>query len=709
MKDDVTTPSLFKDPGNIELVLRLLQLLCEGHNLVLQDYLRMQPDNIRSLDLIAETVEYLAIVVRELKSSNMPLAIQTMSTLVEFAQGCKGNQSDIFDEHVVESINKILRSSVKYQEDPSIHPAIWAQLELNGAELILAMLEDNDASVRQMAHELEETLDIEEVFKTIAFYHNTTALKADEEWEEQLTDAHKEALEEMGEPPSAMDVGYAWFNVLARLTDFTFNDYCTNCATWCKSASSSERVRLKSAYNFFKAEDLTIEIVRNGGLRKIHFRGHEWSRYLRPEIKSALQWSLDRSSPSDKIRDFVKKSQMIIGDMKYERHIADNKAWARFLISGKVIWGYGLLGVTAILNIMIVAVWKGNDSDFNDWRPYDLPWWFEGAFNSLGVIHIVFSSFVFVAYILVHPIKWTKLFEGTFIEDRGWMSRSDDTRTFASPIDTGVLYHAALLALSVLSLFFYGYFYCFHLFHVVVDNDILLRVMQAITKNGKSLLWVAFILLIVIYCYTLVAFAFYRKSFDKDEGAFCQSMGECLVSSIRMGLMSGGGLGEALPIEDIFGPAEVERRTWFDLSFFILVTVIGMNIVFGIIVDTFSELRDEKQKIEEAMTTECFICSIKAFEFERFTEGFEHHVKHEHCMWNYLFFMLYLEEKDYTDLNSNEQYVYNELKNENENAVFPLSKAMSLEKRVDMVRNTINLARFNTCVPCFFPVTCISL
>ena len=36
------------------------------------------------------------------------------------------------------------------------------------------------------------------------------------------------------------------------------------------------------------------------------------------------------------------------------------------------------------------------------------------------------------------------------------------------------------------------------------------------------------------------------------------------------------------------------RAIFYDLSFFIIVTTIGLNIVFGIIVDTFSELRDER-------------------------------------------------------------------------------------------------------------------
>ena len=36
----------------------------------------------------------------------------------------------------------------------------------------------------------------------------------------------------------------------------------------------------------------------------------------------------------------------------------------------------------------------------------------------------------------------------------------------------------------------------------------------------------------------------------------------------------------------------------FDISFFIIITTIGLNIVFGIIVDTFSELRDERVRTQ---------------------------------------------------------------------------------------------------------------
>jgi len=39
---------------------------------------------------------------------------------------------------------------------------------------------------------------------------------------------------------------------------------------------------------------------------------------------------------------------------------------------------------------------------------------------------------------------------------------------------------------------------------------------------------------------------------------------------------------------------DARGRFFLDVIFFILITVIGLNIILGIIVDTFSELRDQK-------------------------------------------------------------------------------------------------------------------
>lgn len=52
---------------------------------------------------------------------------------------------------------------------------------------------------------------------------------------------------------------------------------------------------------------------------------------LRPEIQEKMVWSVDRSSPSSKIRDFMHWSHDIIRDIYYQRKVLANPI-TKFLI-----------------------------------------------------------------------------------------------------------------------------------------------------------------------------------------------------------------------------------------------------------------------------------------------------------------------------------------------------------------------------------------
>lgn len=43
-----------------------------------------------------------------------------------------------------------------------------------------------------------------------------------------------------------------------------------------------------------------------------------------------------------------------------------------------------------------------------------------------------------------------------------------------------------------------------------------------------------------------------------------------------------------------------------------MVIIIVLNLIFGVIIDTFADLRSEKQKKEEILKTTCFICGERA-------------------------------------------------------------------------------------------------
>ena len=49
-------------------------------------------------------------------------------------------------------------------------------------------------------------------------------------------------------------------------------------------------------------------------------------------------------------------------------------------------------------------------------------------------------------------------------------------------------------------------------------------------------------------------------------------------------------------------------RVVYDLLFFFVVIIIVLNLIFGVIIDTFADLRSEKQQKDEILKNTCFIC-----------------------------------------------------------------------------------------------------
>jgi len=49
-------------------------------------------------------------------------------------------------------------------------------------------------------------------------------------------------------------------------------------------------------------------------------------------------------------------------------------------------------------------------------------------------------------------------------------------------------------------------------------------------------------------------------------------------------------------------------RVFFDLFYFFFIIIIVLNLILGVIIDTFAALRSEKQEKEDILNNSCFIC-----------------------------------------------------------------------------------------------------
>lgn len=52
------------------------------------------------------------------------------------------------------------------------------------------------------------------------------------------------------------------------------------------------------------------------------------------------------------------------------------------------------------------------------------------------------------------------------------------------------------------------------------------------------------------------------------------------------------------------------------MSFYLVVTILLLNLVFAIIIDAFADIRNKHSKKEEDINDRCFICGISRVEFE---------------------------------------------------------------------------------------------
>lgn len=218
--------------------------------------------------------------------------------------------------------------------------------------------------------------------------------------------------------------------------------------------------------------------------------------------------------------------------------------------------------------------------------------------------------------------------------------------------------------------------YPFLLLDVVNRSKTIEDVLRAVTTPAGQLVSTMVLVLIFLLIFTTYGFYFYPDEYSDQD---CETLFVCLVLNMDQGLRYGGGIGEYWPNLPQYGSSAI----WLDMAiynllFFIIITVILLNVVFGVIIDTFGALREEHNFKVKDMSTNCFICSLPIETLEQDGSGFTHHIKNEHSMWEYVNFIIYLRAKDPTEYSGAEQYVAAMLKR-GDTTWFPIRRALCLQ------------------------------
>lgn len=107
-------------------------------------------------------------------------------------------------------------------------------------------------------------------------------------------------------------------------------------------------------------------------------------------------------------------------------------------------------------------------------------------------------------------------------------------------------------------------------------------------------------------------------------------------------------------------------------------------MINGIIIGSFSMLREDHNRKEEDINNKCFICSIDKLEFEKNKKNYKHHIHNEHNLDDYIYYLVLLKFIDEKEMD-NDQSAVREKLDKKDIDIFPVEKSSSfiVEKEND--------------------------
>uniref|UniRef100_A0A8D2Q957 Inositol 1,4,5-trisphosphate receptor n=1 Tax=Varanus komodoensis TaxID=61221 RepID=A0A8D2Q957_VARKO len=697
-------------------ILRFLQLLCENHNRDLQNFLRCQ-NNKTNYNLVCETLQFLDCICGSttgglgllglyINEKNVALINQTLESLTEYCQGpCHENQNCIatHESNGIDIITALILNDINPLGKKRMDLVL--ELKNNASKLLLAIMESRHDS--ENAERILYNMRPKELVEVI----KKAYLQGEVEFEDG------ENGEDLAASPR--NVGHNIYILAHQLA--RHNKELQN------MLKPGGQIDGDEALEFYAKHTAQIEIVRSDRtMEQIVFPVPSICEFLTKESKLRIYYTTERDEQGSKINDFFMRSEDLFNEMNWQKKLRGMLHILYWCSRNMSFWSSISFNLAVLMNLLVAFFYpfKGVKGGTGTLEPHLSGLLWTAMLISLAIVialpkphgiraliastilRLIFSVglqptlFLLGAFNVCNKI----IFLMSFVGNCGTFTRGYK----AMIMDVEFLYHLLYLLICAMGLFVHEFFYSLLLFDLVYREETLLNVIKSVTRNGRSIILTAVLALILVYLFSIVGYLFFKDDFilevdklpnetllpggigssencssvvpstaeEEDKEHTCETLLMCIVTVLSHGLRSGGGVGDVLRKPSKEEPL-FAARVIYDLLFFFMVIIIVLNLIFGVIIDTFADLRSEKQKKEEILKTTCFICGLERDKFDNKTVTFEEHIKEEHNMWHYLFFIVLVKVKDSTEYTGPESYVAEMIKERNLDW-FPRMRAMSL-------------------------------
>jgi hypothetical protein len=244
-----------------------------------------------------------------------------------------------------------------------------------------------------------------------------------------------------------------------------------------------------------------------------------------------------------------------------------------------------------------------------------------------------------------------------------------------------LIFFIIITSLFGLFLKYNAFLFALQLLTIIKFIDIIREILSAFKLKLFELMEAIEVLAIIIYFVANFEFFFLIDEFNIEVGDkienFCQNLLECTINIFNHGVRAGGGIGDLLEAKSYSDKYLYFLRFFCDLIFYIVVMLLSLNIISSIIVNTFSQIREDSNQKEEDMKNRCFICNISRIEFQKNKIDIGYHRKYEHNTNNYIKFFVFLWNIDEKDMDADQSFI-NDCIKEKDIKFFPMNCSKSI-------------------------------
>ena len=231
------------------------------------------------------------------------------------------------------------------------------------------------------------------------------------------------------------------------------------------------------------------------------------------------------------------------------------------------------------------------------------------------------------------------------------------------------------------------FFYIIQIFIIFNLSSTLKNLISSIVFRGGQLISVFYFSVIVNLCLASIAFYYFEEDFSKAidskmphnypsgfeflndligspyvEPAHieseCGTFAYCLMTHLDYGMRFDGGIADRMSRRSYnLNKGMYLSRFFYELVYFWSQTVMLQGMLFSIVIEAFSELRNREIENEKDKNEICFICGVDKATCEKNGQKFDEHTNKEHNLWTYVDFILGLRFIDIQDTNAVNSYV----------------------------------------------------